>query len=187
MHKLNLSLHKELYFFEWERKERLERSATLPSALISALVGSMLFLLIGFPYNDNILTILFVSAASASAVSLIAGVYFLVNSLFGYWYEQIPSSDKLQKYFEELQNYHNSSDNSAEMAQQDFDEYLQARLAEATATNRSNNIHTGGAIHKSIGSIILAVVFASIAVVPYLVESIPTTNDKTAVCLETLT
>lgn len=169
---MNLSLHKEFYFFEWERKEKLASSANLPVALLTALAGGVLFLFRTFPYDYNLSMILFIVFSSSAAACLVIGVYFLVRSLYGFWYEQIPSPDKLQVYFEELKNYHASINNSPELAQLDFEEYLEARLAEATAANRANNTRTAGALHKANGSIVFALIFAGMSVVPYLTESI---------------
>lgn len=169
---LNLSLHKELYFSEWERKEKLASSANLPVALLTVLAGGVVFLIQTFPYAGNLAMVLFVVLAGSSAASQMAGIYFLVRSLYGYWYEQIPSPEKLQAYFVELKQYHESLGNTAEQAQQDFDEYLQARLAEATAANRANNTRTAGALHKATGSIVFALIFAGLSFVPYLAESL---------------
>jgi hypothetical protein len=168
---LNLSLHKELYFFEWQRKEKLESSANLPVALLTALAGGTLFLFRTFTYSGNLSTVLFLVLAGGGVASLVTGMYFLVRSLYGFWYEQIPSPDKLQAYFEELLQYHASTNGSDESAQRDFDEYLQTRLAEATAVNRSNNTRTAGALHKASGSIVFALIFAGISFLPYVAES----------------
>ena len=104
--RLNLGLHREQYLFEWTRKEQLESSANLLVALLTVLAGGVLFLVQTFPYAGNLSTTVFSVLATGSGVFQIAGIYFLIRSLHGNWYEQIPSSDKLQAYFEELEGYH---------------------------------------------------------------------------------
>lgn len=181
---MNLSLHKELYFFEWERKEKLESSANLPVALLTALASGVLLLFRTFPYNSDLSTVLFIALAGCSTASLVVSVFFLVRSLYGFWYEQIPSSDKLQAYFEELKKYHASLNNSPALAQADFDEYLQARLAEATAANRANNTCTAGALHKATGSIVFSLIFAGVSFIPYISESLNSSPHTTSVCVK---
>ena len=169
---LNLDLHKELYFFEWNRKEQLASAANLPVALLTVLAGGVLFLVQSFPYSADLATALFITLAAGSAASQVCGVYFLIRSLYGYWYEQIPAPDKLQGYFEELAQYHESVRSEDDEIQRDFDSYLQQRLAEATVANRENNTRTAGALHKATGSIVFALVFAGLSFVPYLPASL---------------
>ena len=169
---MNLKLHKELYFFEWNRKEQLALSANLPVGLLTVIAGGILFLVQSFPYGSDLASIVFLLFASSSTIFLIAGIYFLIRSLHGYWYEQIPPPDRLQAYFDELNQYHAALKHASEEAQQDFDEYLQKRLAEAAAVNRANNTRTAGALHNTTRSIIFAVVFSGLSFVPYLAKSL---------------
>ena len=181
---MNLGLHKELYLFEWTRKEQLESSANLPVALLTVLAGGVLFLVQTFPYAGNLSTTVFCVLATGSGVFQIAGIYFLIRSLHGNWYEQIPSSDKLQAYFEELEGYHEALSGTGELAQKDFDNYLQARLAEATVANRTNNTRTAGALHKATHSIIFALVFAGLSFIPYQAESLGREPETPTVRIE---
>ena len=132
----------------------------------------MLFLIRAFPYGEStITTTFFVLFAGASIVAQVTAVYFLIRSLQGYWYEQIPSSDKLQAYFHELQRFRENRGASPEQAQKDFDEYMQERLAEATATNRANNTKTAGALHYTVKCIVFALVFSALSFVPYFAQT----------------
>ena len=70
--RLNLGLHKELYLFEWTRKEQLESSANLPVALLTVLAGGVLFLVQTFPYAGNLSTTVFSVLATGSGVFQIA-------------------------------------------------------------------------------------------------------------------
>lgn len=169
---MNLDLHKELYFFEWNRKEHLASSANLPVVILTVISGGVLFLVRTFPYSANLVTIIFVLLAAATISAQVAAIYFLIRSLHGYWYEQVPSSDKLQTYFNELRGYHQGLGSPPEEAQKDFDEYLQARFAEATVANRGNNTQTAGALHQATGSIIVALIFGAVSFFPYLAESL---------------
>jgi hypothetical protein len=181
---MDLSFHKQLYFFEWERKEKLGSSAALPVALLTALAGGILFLLQSYPYSNKFSTTVFLLLVAGSAISQITGIYFLIRSLYGYWYEQIASPEKLQDYFAELENYHTKTGGTIADAQRDFEKYLRVHLAEATAVNRTNNTRTAGGLHNAMGSIIFALIFAGLALIPYLRTSLSSESFTPRVAIE---
>ena len=173
---MNLDLHKELYFFEWERKEQLAGSANLPVVILTVLAGGVLYLVQAFPYEKGWIGTGFVLLAGASLVAQAFAICYLIRSLHGCWYEQIPSSDKLQSYFQELKKYHAEIKSSEGEVQRDFDDYLQGRLAEATVANRRNNTQTAGALHHATRSIIFALIFAAASFFPFLAASLPSAD-----------
>lgn len=97
---------------------------------------------------------------------------FVFRSLSGYWYQQIPSSDKLQKYFEDLNRYHTALGHTGQEAQTEFDVFLQERLAEATLANRKNNTRTGQALEKAMRFIVFALALAGVSFIPYLASDL---------------
>lgn len=183
---MNFDLHKELYFFEWTRKEQLAASANLPVAILAALAGGVLILIQRFPYGVDLATIVFVLLSLSSAVAWVAGVRFIVRSLRNDWYEQLPSSDKLQQYYEVLLQHYTALGipEPKKPTHRDFDKYLQLRLAEATTANRTNNTRTAGALYRAIGSIVFALVFAGLSLFPYLAKTLIYESDTPAVRIE---
>lgn len=119
----------------------------------------------------------FVALAAGSVFFQLAGGYFLYRSLHGYWYEQVPSSGKLQAYFEELKSYHSVRGNPIDRAREDFAEYLEGRLAEAAEANRQNNNRTAGALHRATWMFGVALLLAALCLLPYLKETMTREPD----------
>jgi len=181
---MNLELHKELYFFEWSRKEQLAAAANLPVALQTILAGGLFYLLQSFPFRFDFTSAAFVALGVGNLASQVAGVVFVVRSLQDYWYQQVPPSDRLQMYYEDLKEWHEALGRSAEQCQRDFDEYLQSRLAEATAANLANNTRTAGALYNGRRAIVFALVFAGLSLGPYFWQSLRQERPVSAVKIE---
>ena len=174
---MNLDLHKELYFFEWTRKEQLYSYTNLPVALLTALAGGTLYLIDTFPYSHGLVADSFVLFSVLSISLQVVAIVYVFRSLSGYWYEQIPSPDKLQKYYEDLKQYHAALGNQESDAQKEFNDFLRQRLAEATTANRKNNTRTGQSLERALKCIVFALALAGVSFVPYLGDILSHKDD----------
>jgi hypothetical protein len=181
---VNLELHKELYFFEWTRKEQLASAVNLPQTLLTVIAGGMFYLLQSFPYTLNYASAAFVLLGGLSLFSQLAALTFLFRSVLGYWYEQLPASDKLQEFFEELKQWHTAQGHTLEGCQQDFNEYLQGKLAEATAANLAVNTKVAAYLDKATRSLLFAFIFAGLSLIPYLPEFMAEEPKAASVAIE---
>lgn len=165
---MNLELHKEFYFFEWQRRDQLQQATGLPVAILTVLIGGLFLLVQGFNFDGTHVVQAFVVLVICSVVAVIWSSVFLAMSLQSFWYAQVPRPERLQAYWDELSEYHSSVGNPDSEVTSEFDETLKRRLAEATSKNRTNNIKVAEHLHKSLSGIVVALFFVALSTVPYL-------------------
>ncbi len=180
---MNLDLHKELYFFEWGRKEQLSAAANLPVALLTGLAGGMFYLLQSFPYERDAVSVAFGVAGGLSVLSLLAAIGFLFQSVLRYKYQQLPPSDQLQEHFEKLKDWHDQYGTEAD-CKQDFEQYLQDRLGEANAANMAANTKVADALVNATRALLFALVFAALSLLPYFPSALEQKSQPSAMKIE---
>ena len=139
----------ELYFHEWQRKEEISAASALPVALLSAFLGADVFLIRGFEYEGGWSTNSFLVLIAVSVVVQLIAAWWIIRSYYGYWYERIPATRVLLKYKSDLIKYYEQTGGTAEEAEKEFESYYVERLAEATDSNRDNNLKAGDALHNA--------------------------------------
>ena len=96
------AFHKENYFFEIERKDKLNSSLTFPVGIIALMVGaiSVMAKAISLPpsQNQRVLIVFLVLAG----ICLVVSCYYLVRTYWGHPYSYMPYSSELLDYRKEL-------------------------------------------------------------------------------------
>ena len=174
--RLRLDFYKELYFFEWTRKEQLASATNLPVGILAALVAGLLFLVQSFPYRSGTTAVLFVLCTALSATAQALAAFFIVRALLGYWYQQLADSQDLRAYHRQLVSWHQVVGGSRDEADRDFDLFLEERLTEATDANRRNNTRIGDALDNATRAIVGALLFAALSVAPYLAATLESSS-----------
>lgn len=166
---MKLDLHKDFYFFEWSRKDQLTNNAGLPIAILTVLIGGVFFLCSNFPYRQDWLTYCFIVLAAVVSVAIATSIVFRNRALQGKWYEQIPSPKDLNQYYAELTTYFKRTGRPVEDVEQEFQQFLRERMAEATTRNRENYAATATSLYHAMTAIIAATVFAGLTATLYIV------------------
>jgi hypothetical protein len=137
------STFKEHYFWELQRRDSLNSSLAFPVGVVTLLFGATYAMsqtvsleLTG--WNAVLLLLLVVTS-----VLLALGVFFLVQSYWGYTYKHMPLSAKLLDYREELVAYHKACGkigvDAHAAAEEDFRNDLDRAYATNCEINSENN------------------------------------------------
>jgi len=169
---MKLDLQKEFYFFEWTRKAAIESASSLPVGILTVLGSGAVYLVRTFTYDTSAACVAFIALVAASGVALVAATFLLARSLRGDWYKQLPMYQRLRLYHDELVKYHQALGNPISNADDDYEDYLASRLAEAADVNRDVNRKTGGALVRATGWLIVALVCLGASFIPYLAQSL---------------
>jgi hypothetical protein len=178
-----LDLLKELYFFEWARREQVVGSANVPIAIQTALAAGTFYLLRTFHYDSDECQLAFVALVALSVIAQARAVCFIARAMHGYWYKQIADSDEIRSYWNGLQEYYRAAPDADGSMDADFDTYLEQTFSEATDRNRQNNARMGDAVHQATASLIAALVLLASASAPYMVNALSFTPTPARVQL----
>jgi hypothetical protein len=92
------NFYRDNYLFEFEMKEKLEKSASSSIAVL-VILGSIVSLFINEIRNIefNYIAIIFLSLLSLSGLFFLLSLYFIIRALYNHEYMYMPTSSKLKK------------------------------------------------------------------------------------------
>ena len=155
-----------LYQHEWSRKDQLASSLGIPLGLITAIGSGLAYLGRAFPYAESSLQCVFLVLGGISACSLLLAGYFLIRSYHGYTYKGLPSSKRLVKHIQDLEERHRDFPDSTNAPNTDFEEGLIHELAHETDINAANNVLKAAYLHRAVSAIVVSLVFGLAASLP---------------------
>jgi hypothetical protein len=154
-------IYRDLYNFEMEQRGHLIDAANIPIVAITVLGGGLITMMMGFPYRPGGLQLGFMISSGIAAAALTVAIWGVFRSFIGYEYERPASPHIWQKHYEGLVKHYASKVNAAARADAEFERAFNARLADATDTNRANNRRRGNAI--AMANISGAIALAALA------------------------
>ena len=184
---MKLDLAKEFYLDEWSRRDQLTSNIGTPITVLTAIGGAVVLMIQSFSDGQFWLAAAFAGAASSAIASLLVATYFIARSYHGYEYQRIPRAAELDAFCKELHDYHATTAGSSEAADADFDVYLAERFVEAADLNAGNNDSKSAYLYRSSQAILLALVFATIASVPWARSAAGKESDPQKVRIEPVT
>jgi hypothetical protein len=120
-----------LYFFELERKDRINNGISVPTAIAGGLVSGFVYLISGFSgLPIKLGNYIFCFTLAIFGVLLFCGIYHLMKALFGYEYQYLSRIQDIKGYEQELNTYYTADD-----ANKEFKEFLIKQFIEATDNN----------------------------------------------------
>ncbi|MDN3390877.1 hypothetical protein [Pseudoalteromonas sp. APC 3691] len=173
---MDMEIYRKQYDFEMEQRNGIASATNIPIVALTIIGGALSSVVIGFKFNSNIQTYLFITFVSLCALSKLWTVYYIARSFIGYVYQKIPPSKELADYFKSLRDWHKekgeTDDKSNELAQTDFDEYLKNRFSEASERNGNNNIMRGNYLHGSTVAVSVSFVLLACASPLYIYQKV---------------
>lgn len=169
---------KELYFEELRRKEQETSAPTIAVAVLTLVCGIFSYYLEHFRFQQHAISYLFIVSLTLAVISFAFSICFIIRSYVGYTYQRLPCASTMKNYYEKLLEYNRATRIPDEKTEQEFDDFLRQRMAEATKINSWNNNSRAEFIYKAIRYLAFLVVFTFVAGIPIIITVI-TDKDKT--------
>ncbi len=172
------ALHKESYYFEIERKDKLNSSLSFPVGVIALLGGavSVMSKAISLPPSDTqkVLIVLLVLAG----VCLVISCYYLVRTYWGHPYKYMPYSGELLEYRKKLYEFYLASGQEEQTADsasdQELCDYIISEYAAGATFNAKSNNVKSATLFKANAFIVAVLALVVSAIPAYLYHQLTT-------------
>ena len=159
-----------MYYWELERKDKLNLSLTIPGGVIVLIISVIIYFLGSVPMNrEGIITTIFFGTLILLGTTTIFSIYFLVRAYFGYKIGFIDTTEELSDLQKNLTNYHKlmSSKSIEDMVLNDLGEELLSQYSKYTDANTNTNDRKSGFLHNSLIAIIFSLILLLVTSIPY--------------------
>jgi hypothetical protein len=154
-------LLRKQYDFELEQRNGLTSATNIPIVAITVVASATSVILTDFRYQGGLLSYIFFGFAVATVAAISFSVYSVFRSFWNYNYKKLPLAKDLRLHGEALQKWHlqngSTHEESRALAEVDFSDYLNERIAEAADWNGKNNVVRGNYLHRATAAIAFGV------------------------------
>ncbi|MDP1924968.1 MAG: hypothetical protein Q8K57_09315 [Thiobacillus sp.] len=158
---MHIELFRKQYDFELEQRISIASTTNIPIVAITVVASALSAVLLDYQYKYNPQSYAFLVFSFLALVAIIFSVFFLFRSFWNYEYQKLPSAALLKQHYDELHTWHVQNgripQEAKEIADADFIEYVNVRLAEAGDWNGQNNIVRGNYLHMATAAVALSV------------------------------
>lgn len=160
--------YENLYFREIDRIEKVSARLSLPFAALLAVATILAFMLNAKlkPSIEPWHQIFWVSFLFSSA-SLLLGAWFLKMAWFGHLDKLLPTADSIEGYYWELERTYAEYENSTELAENNFREFLYQDYIRFASENAINNDKRSYNIYRALVAFTVAILLALMAAIPF--------------------
>jgi hypothetical protein len=170
-----LEFYKDRYQSELDHREKIEGRIRTPLPMLVIVAG-----ISGFLIKNTVLEKLFCFHWSLylliliGSATFIVSLYYFLRAIYGYHYQLIPTSERLENYYNEIfSEYQKVSPGDArKWTNEEFEKYLMASYIEYGTQNTKNNDAKSLNLNNCIGSLIVAFICSSLAYLPYYWNSV---------------
>lgn len=158
---MDSDLFRKQYDFELEQRNSIASATNIPVVAITVAASAASAVLLDFQYQRSTTTYLFLAFSAVTLVAIFLSFYYVFRSFWNYEYKKLPGSLALKQHYDALVEWHCSTGLSPKEAKQsseeDFLEYINERLADASDWNGQNNIVRGNFLHMATAAVAIAV------------------------------
>lgn len=170
---------KERYYFELERKEKLNANVNNPMTLIIIVLGVITF----FVQNSialgwDVLSIFFYVFLSLAATSVLVSGYFLVRSFYRYHYSYLPMASGVENDLSRIKNYYkdpyfrnHSEDEIARLIDDDVFNLYSKKYIDCIDRNIVSNERKNEQLMKTSSLLILGLFFLFMSSIPFFLKT----------------
>ena len=166
-------LFKDMYYFELDRKEKLNSKVNLPITITILICGAIVYFSKSINmFGIDLISILFWFFYAGLLISTIITVYYICKSFYDYPYEYIPTASDFENDINNLQEYYEDpyfddieKDKKQELLQNDINKLIADNYKKCIDKNIiSNDLKTEYLLRSSAGIIvtIIALILCSI-------------------------
>ncbi|MCR6660171.1 MAG: hypothetical protein NVV72_12830 [Asticcacaulis sp.] len=165
-------IYQEHYFKEFERKNSIETSISIPIGILIALTGALVTI-ISKTTSDNIFTsIFFISFSCISFIALIVSGLLIYRANFSYDNKHLTFLINVSSYrtsiFNDSINYGKSIEDANKEADSKTLEYIYSEYAICASHNAENNDKKSMDLYRAKNSLLLSLIFVSFTSAPYI-------------------
>jgi len=166
-----LNLFKESYYFELDRKDKINANLNFPITILVLVVGVLSYYLNNLPnLNHDFTSVIFYISVFALIVNICFCFYFLYRCFTGYGYDYVSPTTEIDRYVNDIHKYNSQVDEKGKM---NVDHELTALLIEqycrCATTNSQNNIRKTGYLRSTSVSLLCAVIIVAISTFPFFI------------------
>lgn len=164
-----LEQFKESYYFELNRKDKINGYLNFPLALFTLLVGLIAYFLNNLPEIVlNFSSISFYLFFFILVSIVIIAFSFFIRSFYNYSYYYISIPSEFDDYFKKLGEYNKSVNNAKKIDLDNKHQILMSKqYSEYATVNTITNDRKSRFLHKTSGALILSVIFMLLTCIPY--------------------
>jgi Na+/melibiose symporter-like transporter len=163
--------YEKIYFHELGRKEQIFSRLNIPLAVMVAIVGFCAVILGGdykqLPFG---MMIWFWVVFGCSAMALVVGTAFFVDSLLGRMDQALPTANDTEAWRIEMLNYYSDQPNPEEIVAAELRQMLYRAFMNCATISTLNNDRKSSSLYFCNIALITAAAFA---VAAYALETIP--------------
>jgi hypothetical protein len=178
---MNTDIYFRQYDFELEQRNSMTSATNLPVVAITVVASAMSITLLDFRFSSSWLSWTFGGLITCVVAALSASVFYVFRSFYNYEWRKLPPAEQLRQHKLELHAWYISNGSTkaeaTASAEDDFAEFLSARVAEAADWNGQNNIVRGNYLHRATAAVAFGVAFFVPAAMIYA-HNKATTDDK---------
>ena len=164
--KMNLSEIREHYFFQLTQKHEVHSALQIPTTLITLFLGILIIYSRYLQLRAGLLEIMFV----LSSISVALSCYFIIRVLTMYKYEEIADIKEFLEHKARLEKYFEMNPTADGNSQDDYENGLALRYAEAIDTNAQMNRSRFSDIFWANRAIIVTGILIALTLYPYIRE-----------------
>ena len=153
-----LSIYKEQYYYELQRKDSLARELTLPVGIITFLIGAVTYFTGKLDkLHPSVPGALYVTLLLFIGVSILFAIYYLIRTNYGHYYEYVPTSRETENYYKQLEDYYKGLKQDSEI-QPSFEKYLIDTYSKCNERNIMSNERKSAYLHNARTAIVIALI-----------------------------
>jgi len=167
-----LDISEETYYFELERKEKINSRLTMLLTIFFFLMGGLGFFLQHIDYGFD--TIFFFALLLPALIIIILELYFLIRILYFYKYAYLPKLSETAKYYRDVEKYYEdpyfskvSKEEKEDRIKKKFEDYIIESYIKCSDINISNNDKKNMYLVRAFYPLFGLTVFIILAFVPF--------------------
>ncbi|MCI4058986.1 hypothetical protein MMK25_24305 [Bacillus cereus] len=188
--KKKIDLFKDMYYYELEQKEKINNRITIPIAIITLLVGLAVYYFKGLPnIETNFWGCIFFVIYGIYILLIFVSIWFIFKAYYNYKYSYLPTPEviegdinKIITYYDEnYEEFFKETGSKQELIERDIDETVSSYYIKATSSNIPHNESKLKLLRYAGNTLIIAVFFAAVSIVPYQIAFKDTKEIKVEV------
>ncbi|MCK5214478.1 MAG: hypothetical protein KAR05_03915 [Candidatus Omnitrophica bacterium] len=167
-------LFKETYYFEIERKHKINTRFGIPLTILILLLGGLVYFLknLSIFCELDVVTVLYVVFFAGALLSAGFSIYYVIRGLFWHTFDYLPKPSILDDYFVRLRKYlekHNT-DNIEKVLMERFSGLLTKYYKNCSDTNITSNDNKIGYLKKSYVALTGMICFVVLSSFPFFLK-----------------
>jgi len=162
----------------------MSSALVIPIGVLTLIGSGLIYLMQNTKFFTDVLSSIVGSLFVVATAFFVYSVYLLIRSYFGYEYKFLPDSKSLQTYWNKLREHYIGQNKNEQLADSEFERYIENSFVEATTENTWNNDSKSEFLHEANRTMIWCLGLFIICSIPVLlskndnVQNVRLVNEK---------